>query len=57
MNRSALLTALVVGLLGAVLAPLFGPTADFSPLVAFLVCTIGAIGGLWTVSYALELDA
>lgn len=56
MNRSALLAALVIGIVGAFLAPLFGPTAAFSPVVAFLVCAVGALVGLWTVSYALALD-
>ncbi|MCL7417930.1 MAG: hypothetical protein M8354_08845 [Halalkalicoccus sp.] len=57
MNRSALLAALFVGILGAILAPRFGPTAAFSPLVAFSVCALGALAGLWVVSYALALDA
>lgn len=57
MDRSVLLTTLAVGLAGALLAPLFGPTAAYSPVVAFLVCTLGALAGLWIVSYALALDA
>lgn len=56
MNRSALLAALVVGIVGTALAPRFGPTAAFPPLLAFLVCSAGALAGLWIVSYALALD-
>jgi hypothetical protein len=56
-NRLALPAALIVGIAGAILAPRFGPTAAFSPLVAFSVCVLGALVGLLVVSYALELDA
>ncbi len=57
MNRSALLTALLVGTIGMILAPRFGPTAAFPPLVVLLVCSLGALTGLWGVSYALEREA
>ncbi|ADJ13695.1 hypothetical protein [Halalkalicoccus jeotgali] len=57
MNRSAFSAALVIGLVGALAASRFGPTAAFSPLVAVFVCSVGALAGLWIVSYALALDA
>ncbi|MFC6905544.1 hypothetical protein [Halalkalicoccus tibetensis] len=57
MNRSALLAALVIGIVGATLAPRFGPTAAFPPVLVFLVCSLGALAGLRIVSYALALDA
>ncbi|MEM4780977.1 MAG: hypothetical protein QXG03_05395 [Halalkalicoccus sp.] len=56
MDRFALLAALVLGALGAVLAPLFGPTAQLSPILVFLVCVLGALAGLGIVSYALSLE-
>jgi phosphate/sulfate permease len=56
MNRSALLAAGLIGAVGAVVAPRFDPTAQFSPLLVFLICAFGALCGLWIVSYALSLD-
>lgn len=57
MDRSILLIATLLGLLGAALAPLFAPTAAFPRSLVFLVCALGGLFGLWTVSYALSLDA
>ncbi len=57
MNRSALLAALLVGLLGTFVAPRFAPTAQFSPVLVFSVCAIGALIGLGVVSYALKFDS
>lgn len=56
MNRSALLAAGLIGIVGAILAPRFSPTAGFSPVLVFLICSLGALAGLWIVSYALSLD-
>lgn len=56
MNRSAFLAAALIGVLGAALAPQFPPTASLSPILVFLVCSLGALGGLWTVSFALSLE-
>lgn len=57
MDRSVPLAAMAIGLLGALLAPRFGPTAAFPPPVSFLVCTLGAFAGLWAVSSALGFEA
>lgn len=56
MDRSALLVAVVLGVLGAALAPLFAPTADLPRPLVFFVCTLGGLFGLWVVSYALSLE-
>lgn len=56
MERSPLLAALVLGLVGVFVAPRFEPTTEFSPVLVFVVCALGALGGLWIVSYALELE-
>lgn len=55
-NRSALLAAFLVGIVGTFVAPRFPPTAAFSPVLVFLVCSLGALIGLGVVSYALKLD-
>lgn len=57
MNRSALLAVVVVGLLGTAVAPRFAPTAGSPAALVFLVCALGALAGLWIVSYALSIDA
>lgn len=57
MDRSTLLAAILLGLLGAALAPLFTPTAALPRPLVFLVCAFGGLFGLWIVSYALSLDA
>ena len=57
MDRSTLVTATLLGLLGAALAPLFAPTAALPRPLVFLVCGLGGLLGLWIVSYALSLDA
>ncbi|MDL5362748.1 hypothetical protein [Halalkalicoccus sp. NIPERK01] len=56
MNRFALLAAAVVGLLGTAVAPRFAPTAGLPAALVFLVCALGTLAGLWTVSYALSID-
>lgn len=56
MDRSAFLVAVVLGVLGAALAPAFPPTAVFPRLLVFLVCALGGLLGLWVVSYALSLE-
>lgn len=57
MDRSTLVAAILLGLLGAAIAPLFAPTAAFPRSLVFLACVLGGLSGLWTVSYALSLDA
>lgn len=56
MDRSTLVAAILLGLLGAALAPAFPPTAALSRPLAFLVCALGGLLGLWIVSYALSLE-
>lgn len=56
MDRSILLVATTLGLLGAALAPLFAPTSTLPRPLVFLVCALGGLFGLWTVSYALSFD-
>jgi disulfide bond formation protein DsbB len=56
MNRSALLAAGLIGVIGTFFAPRFAPTAGFSLVLVFFVCSLGALAGLWIVSYALSLD-
>lgn len=56
MDRSALLVAVVLGVLGAALAPAFPPTAALPRSLVFLVCALGGLLGLWVVSYALSLE-
>lgn len=55
-DRSALLVAVLLGVLGAALAPLFPPTADLPRTLVFLVSALGALAGLWVVSRALALE-
>ena len=56
MDRSALLVAAILGVLGAALAPLFPPTAALPCPLVFLVCGLGGLLGLWIVSYALSFE-
>jgi hypothetical protein len=56
MDRSALLIAVVLGVLGVALAPLFAPTAALPRSLVFIVCALGGLLGLWVVSYALSLE-
>ncbi|WP_336342944.1 hypothetical protein [Halalkalicoccus ordinarius] len=56
MDRAVLLIAVVLGVLGAALAPIFPPTAALPRLLVFLVCALGGFLGLWVVSYALSLE-
>lgn len=56
MDRSTLTAAIVLGLLGAALAPLFAPTSTLPRPLVFLVCALGGLFGLRVVSYALSFD-
>lgn len=59
-SESSLLVAATFGVVGTVLVSLSSPpspAATLSRPLVFLVCSLGALFGLWVVSHAVSLDA